>query len=244
MDLFKLIQSFNDLVYEFAISLIHIPRTLIKVIRSPSWTITYVNSQSEEKINKPYERYANPIIFWLTIGVLSYYFLIEFLMQQFADNKVLQVYNSVNIGTKIGGFIILLISIPLSSAFVLQFFKNRNFDKKFFKKTFFVQCYITAPFQLFFLPSFFISELSELWGGLIGIISLSFIIWFLIAQVIISKNELKCGWGKAIVMLILIYFSYYIFMSICFILFVLINLSTFKQLIDAWLGDTNSPGLN
>lgn len=241
MDFFKASQSLGDILYEFAVSLVLIPRTLFKVLRSPAWATTYVSSQSKEKPKIRFEKYSNPILFWIIIGVLSYYFLFELLFFQYADKPVLEVYRTIGLETKIGSFIVFFIALPLSFAIVIHLFRHRSFEKSTFKRSFFIQCYITAPLQLFYIPSFFIDEFSEFWSTIGALVVIGIVVWFLIAEFIISKRELECGWFKAICMLCLMYISYFVFVSITTVIFIFMNLDTFQKLLDAWIGDINLP---
>jgi len=235
MDIFKIFTSLYEVIIEFAASLVLIPKTLAKVIISPRWTLRYIDSEIARDSRINFNGYSHPVLFWLVVGVLPYYFLLQFLILQLGNNKVIAVYDSIGVELKITAFIIFFISLPVSCALVIQLLKHRNFEKTIFRRLLFIQCYITAPLQLFYLPAFFLDEVSETWSGVFAIVSLAVVVWFAVSEVILTKIEIGLGWFKAVGTLILFYCSYFIFVAITLLLFFLFNMGTFKKLFDAWI---------
>lgn len=205
MDFLKTLKSVEELTYEFAVSLVLIPRTLLKILRSPTWAVEYVSSESKDKAKTRFEKYSNPIFFWLVMVVLSCYFLLEFVIYGYAQGKVLVAYNNISIFSKIGGLALLFTCLPVGCAFVLQLLKYKGFTKTTFRRSFFIQCYCTAPLQLFFIPAILVDELPDLLAVIIIIATFGIVAWFLIAEVLITRKELQCGWFKCKSVIIFIY---------------------------------------
>ncbi len=233
MDFEKAISSTGELLFEFAASIILIPRTLLKVLRKPLWSIDYLSSQSSERPKARFEKYSNPILFWIVTGVLPYYFIINTYFQGYTEDKVLDAYNGIGAINIVGGIATFLVSFPVSCAFILQVFKYKGFTKTTFKKNFFIQLYITAPVQLFYIPVFFIDQLPNIWVIISGIICFGIIIWFLISELSVIRKELNYNWFSNVGILILMYLIFYVFAGICFLIFFLINMGNFQKLIEA-----------
>jgi len=235
MDFLKTLKSVEELIYEFAVSLVLIPRTLLKILRSPTWAVEYVSSENKEKPKARFEKYSNPVFFWLVMVVLSCYFLLEFVICGYAEGKVLVVYNNISIFSKIGGLALLFTCLPVGCAFILQIFKYKGFTKTTFRRSFFIQCYCTAPLQLLFIPAILVDELPDLLALIVMLATFVVVAWFLIAEVLITRKELQCGWLKGLFALVLMYFSYFFFAFVTTTLFFLSNMSNLRALVDACL---------
>jgi hypothetical protein len=236
MDLYKAISSTGEILYEFTSSLILIPRTMAKVLRNPTWAVDYLNSQTSEKPKARFEKYSNPILFWIVLGILPYYFLINTYFQGFTDGVILDAYNGIGVANIVGGLSIFLVSFPVSCAFVLHLFKYKGFTKTAFKKSFYTQLYLTAPVQLFYIPLLFTNQLPDLWLIILGSLGIGLVIWFLIAELIVIKKELNYRWITCLGVLISMYIMFYIFAAICFVIFFLVNMGHFQKLSDAVFG--------
>lgn len=240
MDFKEAIGSIGELLFEYAVSIILIPRTLFKVHRNPAWALDYLTSANSESAKLRYEKYSNPVLFWIVLGILPYYFIINTYFQGYTDGKVLEAYDSIGMVNVIGALAIFLVSFPLSCAFILQLFKYRGFTRSTFKRTFYIQLYLTAPVLLFYIPIFFIDELPDLWAVISAIVSVGVIIWFLVVEIIVIKKELGHHWVICFFILILMYLMFYVFAGICCLIFFLINMGHFKKFVDAYFNDIDS----
>jgi|GEM_PF-2445550 len=237
MDLYKAISSTGEILYEFTVSLILIPRTLLKILRNPAWSVEYLNSQTSEKPKARFEKYSSPVLFWISIGILPYYFLINTYFQGYIEGEALDAYNGIGIVNIIGGLSIFLVSFPVSCAFVLHLFKYKSFTKTTFKKSFFTQLYITAPVQLFYLPLLFADQLPDLLLMILGSLGIGLVVWFLVAEVIVIQKEINYSWIACVGVLILMYLMFYVFAAICCVIFFLINMGHFQRLSNAFFGN-------
>jgi hypothetical protein len=237
MEAFKAIQSLGNVAYELAVELVFIPKTFFKVIRSPSWITDYINSQSLKDEKERYREYSYPMWFWLVIGVTSYFFLLEFLFKGFTDGEVLDAYNGISVASKLGGIMILFISLPISCALVIELFKNKKLKKNSFKKSFDIQCYCTAPLFLLYIPALIVDE-DSIWLLIVGnCLTLGIIVWFIRTEFVTIKKEVQCGWFKALFLVGLMYLTYFIFAFITIAIFVLLNMDNLKKLVDAYFGE-------
>lgn len=233
MDFKEAISSIGELLFEYAISIILIPRTLIKVLIKPVWALDYLTSSNSENVKLRYEKYSNPVLFWIVIGILPYFFIINGYFQGVAGDKLREAYNGIGTVNVIGGLALFLVSFPLSCAFILHLFKYKGIMKTAFKRSFYIQLYLTAPVLLFYIPVFFIDELPDTWAVVLGFLSFGIIIWFLFCETFIIKKELGYHWLICLCILVLMYLMFYIFAAICCLIFFLINIGHFQKLVSA-----------
>jgi hypothetical protein len=228
------INSLSSFLFEFAVQIILIPKTFFKIFLKPTWIISYFNERGLEELETEHEKFSNPVLFWIATGVLPFYFITDFYFQGYTKGKVLATYNEINSFSIISGFTIFLVSIPLSCAFIQQIFKYKVFSKKTFKRCFYIQLYLTAPLLLFFyFPMLFIDVLSEdLCIAELLIISIT--IWFLIAELKVIKKDLSFNSFVSFLILVIMYFTSFLFCGICMVIFFLINIGNFQKLIEAY----------
>lgn len=226
-------------LFEYVAQIILIPKTLYKVIVKPTWVVDYINLRELHELDADHDKYSPPVLFWVITGILPYYFLINTYFLGFTEGTILTAYKSLNTLSIVWGITIFLVSFPLSCAFILQLFKYRGFAKSTFKRSFFIQLYLTGPVQLLYIPLLFSSEVSDPFSILFIIVSMGTLAWFLVAEIKVIKKEMDYSALASFGVLILMYFVFYLFAAICCLLFFLTNMSAFQVLVDAWLGDIN-----
>jgi hypothetical protein len=244
MDLEKAISSAGELLFGFAASLILIPRTLGKILVKPTWIPDYLSSGSDDDTaKKKFEKYSQPILFWIVVGILPYYFLINTYFVGYTEGNVLKAYYEIGATTIISCLSIFLISFPISCAFILQLFKHRGFTATSFRRSLYIQFYLTAPVLLFYITGFFLDYIENEW--LLLLFSITFfgsILWFLTAELRVVKKELGLNYFLCFLILTLMYLIFFVFAAICCLLFFLVGMSSFQKLVDAYLafGSTGS----
>lgn len=224
-------------LFEYVAQIILIPKTLFKVLVKPTWAVDYINLRESHELDVDHDKFSPPVLFWVVTGILPYYFIINTYFLGFTEGAVLAAYKSLNTLSIVWGVTVFLVSFPLSCAFILQLFKHKGFAKSTFKRSFFIQLYLTGPVQLLYIPLLFASEMSDLLAILFIAMSLGTLAWFLVAEIKVIKKELEYSVLASLGVLILMYLVFYLFAAICCLLFFLTNMSAFQVLVDAWLGD-------
>lgn len=222
----------GELVFQLALSLLLIPKTLAKVIAKPVWIPDYIEEELKKESGNQFNSYCHPIAFWLVVGVFSYIVVLIFLVQGFGDETTVSLFNDLSPWLMATGFILFL-PAPLSIAFVLQMLKYKTVEKSSFLRSFLIQCYSTAPFQLLYIFTFFATgdDLPTMLFALIGLIS---IVWLIYSQAIIVKKELGAGFIKTFGVFVLMYISYFFFMFVGIFLFMLLNIQRLRAFIDKY----------
>lgn len=241
MDLEKAISSAGELLFGFATSLILIPLTLFKILVKPTWVPEYLTSKTDdEDVKKKYEKYSQPILFWIVVGILPYYFFINTYFIGYTEGKVLQAYREIGAVTIISCLSIFLVSFPISCAIILQLFKHKGFTVTTYRRSFFIQLYLTAPVLLFYIPLLFMDYIENDWSVIFfSIISLGSILWFLIAEMKVIKSEIKVNYFFSFLILVLMYLVFFVFAVICMFIFFAVGMSPLQKLSEAWLSSFN-----
>jgi hypothetical protein len=234
----------GDFIFQIAHFLVTLPKTLKQVILNPSWIPDYIEEELQKEQPNQFNNYIPPIRFWLVIGVFSYLAILMVLVQNSADKATAKLFNDLSPWLLGSGFILFL-PIPLSIAFVLQILKYKEIEKSSFKRTFLIQCYCTAPLQLFYIFMFLLTEGDDLTSVFLNLLStagvLSGLIWFIICETRIIKKELNAGTLKVIGVFVLMYISSWFFMLIGIVLFVLFNYKSLGTLADGYFNSIGIP---
>lgn len=223
----------GEYLLKFATSIILIPKTFYKVIIQPRWVPDYVPREENEDIPTS-NSFTDPITFWVIVGVLPIYFFIDFYVYGFAEPYVVTAYSKMDATFGLTIFILFL-AAPLSTAFVLQWFKFKNFEKNSFKRYFLIECYYSAPMQLLSPLSIFVSE-EESYVDYLSILSAIGMIWFIVCQIVIIRQELNAKFFGVLKVLVVMYLSSFIFLAICMLLFVLLNGKNLRLFVDSFFG--------
>ncbi len=79
MDIFRALQTVEDLIYEVALWIVFIPKTFAKIIRDPRWAHSYMLSELGKDTKERFASYMSPILFWVTTGIVPYLLVIDYL---------------------------------------------------------------------------------------------------------------------------------------------------------------------
>jgi len=211
MNVLELLKSLEDLIFEVSTWVVLVPKTLLKVVRSPSWASTYVSMQAEQASDDVYDDYVSPVVLWLTCSVLPYLWFV----------LALDVNERQGLETQALLVSVFLASGPIGMAtsFVLE--KKQELTKKHLKYQFYVQCYIFSIFYMLLFPFLIriMADFPEIKFDMpieqYVIIASSFLlalIWLCVAEVVTIKKELDCSMLKSMLLLLpMVFTSYMIF---------------------------------
>ena len=79
MDLIKLIESFEELLYRLALWAILIPKTLYFSLRSPGLISRYVSDEFGKSAEDRFKDMLPPVLFWGLVGVAPHLMMIDLL---------------------------------------------------------------------------------------------------------------------------------------------------------------------
>jgi len=190
MDFGKLFQSIEDAVYEVMVWILLLPKTLIRSMFRPRWTIQYVNEEWEKQPDDRFDEYLSPVLLWLIVAVLP---LTASTIWRNGNIKSLQDLVSALHDGLLSQALYAMI-IPFTYIVWMEWMGTRPVKKSTLKRSFYIHCYALAPAQ--FIYSLF--AILTLWNDFfIYFLPLSSLL-LVIYEVFVFRTELKIPFGKAL----------------------------------------------
>lgn len=152
MNFYRLVHSIEELVYQFAIWLLLLPKTIIKIIRHPKWMQPYVEEELKKEHEHRFQEYLSPILFWVLISVVPTYYLgFDFFKGLLSEFELMEAENFDNLRaeTVMAGIAMFLITGPLTFSIFLEKMLGQPISYTSIRDTFYIQVYIFGPTQLF-----------------------------------------------------------------------------------------------
>ncbi len=148
MSFITLLRSIESAIFEIAFWVVLIPKTVYRIIKSPSSIPSYISSELQKDEKLQFTAMMSPILLWTLLVVIPGY-----LMNQHYNPEL----PLVKIGTSeqnIFLYALLILCPVLSPAIVLTAFQRREFERNTFKEFFYTQCYLQAPVMAVIIASY------------------------------------------------------------------------------------------
>ncbi len=232
MDTFAIIKKLEDLLLQFFLLAIYIPKTIFKILKDPAWVPVYV--MQENKNESQYENYTSPIFLYLFTALIPYALFSEdrVVIESLSADRAIDNFVSTLEATNTLIRALILISAPLVFSFFIDFFGAGSLSRANIKRLLCIQCYYFTVFIFIIHMSYLFLYLAEV-DGLIALesfqykfsaISLNIIIlltalWLLFVQLRFLRNELEGHPWKIFLLLALS----------CALIFIFIDPITFKS---------------
>jgi hypothetical protein len=239
MEIIKLLQSLEDLIYQAALWIILIPKTFVKVVRQPRWCQSYVAAELAKDPSRRFDEYMSPILFWITTAVVPYLLVIDYLRSVSQSRVAQETEFSQFIGfpwaTRLLVVAMFASGGPLGFSVLIEKAKHTVVGRESLRRTFYTQCFCFAPATFFLIPFVWITLRfnDDIPGGSIGaVFTLSFwafLCWLFYAEMILIKAELNVSWFKAVIR-----FIGYAFVSYCLTFFLELVVITLSQGLQTW----------
>jgi hypothetical protein len=222
----KILQSIDAFLFEIAFLVISIPRTFFRVIFTPRWINSYVQSELKKDAQCRYESYVAPMIFFVVVGVLPLTAGANYLLQQ-NENKFLaflaKKFISASLEGKLTALSVFLTSFPMGFAAAIQRIKRQPLTRSLLQPVFYTQCMSFAAFYPLLFGSYYLllrhiemrrntDEIGVFeWPPYLLFFDLAGIL-FIYNETRIITEELNTKWWKALVVISLGYFVSIVFM--------------------------------
>lgn len=72
INLSNILEGIEKLAYDIILSILLVPKTLIKVIFEPAWVPDYVSQELKQKEEKRFDEYVSPVLFMILIALAPY----------------------------------------------------------------------------------------------------------------------------------------------------------------------------
>ncbi|MBI5052757.1 MAG: hypothetical protein HZB52_05770 [Chloroflexi bacterium] len=190
MDIFKLLQSAEETIYEIATWFALLPKTLLQVLFKPQWIQSYVTGEWTKESPQRFKDFLSPVLFWVFVAVTPMFGVLD----------SIPILKSWAFNSKSILAVIILIGMPVLYAVILQKAGERVIEKESLMRLFYLQCLPCAILQCSLaVSSISIAPNFGFLQPLCGQLNTVLFIWFLIAETLIFKKELDTQLARAII---------------------------------------------
>jgi len=202
----KLLKSLEGAVFEMALWVLLLPKTLVQVLRRPVWVLDYTRAELAKPEADRFDDYLSPVTFWLLVAVGPYLWAASVIRQHYAvGDASADVMSHLPIVDRYLISALLLASAPLSVAVIFSLVRRHGLARRALLPHFAAQCYLQSPALLAVMPVviglLFVSHANVLahlqrstlvagFGGL-GVV------WLLTAETRYLMRDLDVGAGRA-----------------------------------------------
>lgn len=74
-NLSNILEALEKLVYDIILSILLVPKTLVRIIFEPSWVSGYITQQLKQEDEKRFDEYVSPILFMILVALLPYTYI-------------------------------------------------------------------------------------------------------------------------------------------------------------------------
>lgn len=149
MDLYRLIQALEKLIFEVASWFVFLPFTLAFTLFRPNRIHMFVLEEFKKEPEERFQNRMSPPLFWAIIGVLPAFASIELWrpieIESFIDRFILPGWA---IESKIFALSVALMSGPIAFSAATRLAQGKPLTRSGLQPYFYSQCYVFAPFQL------------------------------------------------------------------------------------------------
>jgi hypothetical protein len=207
MDLLKIIESVEELLYRIALWIILAPRTLLLVIRRPQLINPYIAAQSAQVPEERFKDMMSPMLFWCLIGIVPHVMLLDYLAtiptSRVSTEPEWISFMKQPFATRLIAIAITAIAGPLAIAREVLMETKQQVDRESLRSPFSVQCYCLTPVYVLLLPTvFFTLRFSRVPAGaptyIAAVMFMLACLWFLWAESVVLAAQLSVSRPYAI----------------------------------------------
>ena len=188
MDILKIIQSLQDLMYELVIWVLLLPKTIFNAVFRPGSLVNYVNQEWEKSADDRFDDYLSPALFLLVVAVIPNTLFNWMGRAVISSDFAAQLTEDNLIASTLAVLTCLLFYL-----FWLQILSRRPVKRSMLKRLFLIQCYLVAPAQLIYSLLALVAGFNVIGTGLVWMLNI-FITTFY--EAFAFRDELKVGWLK------------------------------------------------
>lgn len=154
MDPQKLLKSLEGAVFELALWVLLLPKTLVQVLRRPVWVLDYTTAEMAKPEAERFDDYLSPVAFWLLVAVGPYLWATSVVRHHYslpADASG-DVMSHLPIVNRYLISALLLVAAPLTVAVVFALIRGHGVSRRVLLPHFAAQCYLQSPALLAVMP--------------------------------------------------------------------------------------------
>jgi len=150
----KLLKSLEGAVFEMALWVLLLPKTLLRVLRQPVWVLDYTTAELAKPEADRFDDYLSPVTFWLLVAVGPYLWATTVIRHRYSPPgeaaadplSHLPIINRYLIAA------LLLVAAPLTVAAIFSLIRGHGVARRVLQPHFAVQCYLQTPALLGVMP--------------------------------------------------------------------------------------------
>jgi hypothetical protein len=146
MDLVKLIQSLQELVFEIVVWILLLPKTLFRALTRPDLMVKYVNAELQKEPEKQFDDFISPVLFFLLLAVIPAAFYTWTGQGETGESGPLSSLTENNV---LASAITTSISLLIYLVWI-EGLNKRPLRRSGLRRLFFIQCYLVTPAQLIY----------------------------------------------------------------------------------------------
>lgn len=199
MDLLKLIQSLQELIYELVVWALLLPKTLLRAVFRPDLTVKYVNGEWKKEPEEQFDEYLAPAAFFIIVAVLPAAAIAVM------SGTSIAVAPAVTEADLFYSVLVMLITMLIYLAWI-EWLNKRPLKRSGLKRLFYIQCYLVSSAQLVYtLLLLFALNLLGLFT--IALLGMAILIFY---ESFAFKDELNVGWWKGLWYAALPYLAFFL----------------------------------
>jgi hypothetical protein len=190
MDLIKLIESFEELLYRLALWFILLPRLINR----------YVFGEFEKSTEARFKDMLSPMLFWGLVGVAPHLMMIDLLATMKGTRVSTEpewiAFMRAPWATRFASISAVALAAPLTIAARTLRASGKPIDRETLRLPFSVQCYCLTPVYVLLLPVVFFTlryegDTASRSSNVAGVASVAAVLWFLHAESAVLSEQLS-----------------------------------------------------
>ncbi len=178
MNIFRLLLSLEEFLYELLLAIYFVPKTFVKITFNPSWIYGYVSEEMNKDTKIRFDDYVSPLLLFVVLVVFPFAYL-EYSPFQWLSYASIRITDFLESSDEIRllSAAIYYLSIPL----LIAIFIHRKGDilvcKTKLKTTLYSLCYVFIPPHILTLLSFYLIHNNVEYTESLSAVPVAWIIW-------------------------------------------------------------------
>ena len=153
MDVAKLLQAVEEIIFEVACLAVLLPKTFFFLAFSPHRAYAYVVDELQKTPQDRFDRFASPLILWSVTGILPHFVILSVfagtpelrdLLAAHTDDLLFK-FLTLPAETRFVALTAFAVSLPLAFAVVIARERKQETAKSSLREPLYTLCYCTAP---------------------------------------------------------------------------------------------------
>ena len=156
MDILKIIEAIEELLYRISLWIVLLPRTLWFILSRPNQIYPYVAGELEKESDKQFEEFMSPVLFWVLAALIPHMMLLDLLAglsdSRVASESLWTTFMHAPWSTRLTVVSVIALAAPLG--FSVRTLRDLSIplNRNTLRLPFMIQCYCFTPVYIALLP--------------------------------------------------------------------------------------------